>query len=179
MAFGIAGAPEDLDPVDWIQGKKLLPRQNPVPLMLHGASGDTEQLADIGSGLFTVCSTRLRSVLTDSGVDNIDYFPVRLEHSESGRRRDDYLLVNILGLVKAVDVANSTIIPGRGNLPGKLRQFTIDERLAGNLPLFRLAESPRLIVIEGAIKAAIEAANLNGIYVQATQDWTGFNTGPI
>jgi hypothetical protein len=146
--------------------------------MLHGASGDTEQLADLGSGLFTVCSLRLKTVLTDSGVDNIDYFPARLEHPESGRRRDDYFLVNILGLVKAVDVSKSTITPGRGNLPGKLKQFTVDERLAGGLALFRLAESPRLIVIEGAIKTAVDAANLSGVYVQATQNWTGFNTGP-
>jgi uncharacterized protein DUF1629 len=178
-AFGIVGGPDDLDPVDFMQGKILTSVPTPIVLEMHEASGESGILADIGDGLYTVYSDRLRKVLIGAGVDNVDYFPARLVHPVSGTRSDDYALVNVLGLVEAVDRSKSTMTPARGRLPGQLRGFTIDSQRAGDLRLFRLAESPDLIVIEESVMAEIEAATLDGVFIQPTQDWSGMNGGPV
>jgi hypothetical protein len=176
-AFGIAKGPDNLEPVDWIQGKKLSPGPAPQLLTLHEASGTSDKLADIGAGLYTVFSPRLRNVLTAAGVDNIDYFPARLELPGTGSHWDDYFLVNILGLIRAVAGPAGAHPSGRRSLAGMLTHFTIDEQRAAGVPLFRLAESPDLIVIDEPVKAKIEAANLDGIYIQPTQEWSGVNNG--
>jgi hypothetical protein len=178
-AFGIVGGPDDLDPIDWLEGKKLTPVASPVVLEMHEASGESGDLADIAGGLYTVFSDRLRKTLVAAGVDNVDYFPARLVHPVSGNRSDDYALVNVLGLVEAVDKSKSTMTGIGGRLPPTLKQFTIDQKRAGDLRLFRLAESPRLIVIDESVKTTIEAAALDGVFIQRTQEWTGTNGGPV
>jgi uncharacterized protein DUF1629 len=170
-AFGIAGGPDDLDPVDLIQGRPLTAVPNPVILELHEASGQSKVLADIADGLYTVFSPRLRAALVSAGVDNIDYYPARLVHPSLGAVSDDYLLVNVLGLVRAVGEAKSMTA-------AFVKQFTIDEHRAGDLRLFRLEESPTLIVIDSAVKAEIEKTNLDGVFIQPTQAWVGVNRGP-
>jgi hypothetical protein len=177
-AFGISGGPDEVNPVDWLKGHALTSVPDPITLQLHPASGDSPDLADIAGGLYTVFSNRLRSALQAAGVDNVDYYPARLVHPTSRHQRDDYFAVNVLGLVSAVDVSKSTISPGRGRIPGVLRQFTIDPQRGGDLRLFRLAESPRLIIIDNGVKAELEKAALDGVFIQPTQSWTGTNSGP-
>jgi hypothetical protein len=177
-AFGIADGPDEMDPVAWMQGKQLVSVPDSIVLRLHPASGLSPDLADIAGGLYTVFSNRLRAALEGAGVDNIDYYPVRLEHPSAKVRRHDYVLANVLGMVAAVDASKSTISPGRGKIPGRLRQFTVDPQSAGDLRLFRLKESPRLIVIGYSVKTALDRAQLDGLFLQPTQEWTGTNGGP-
>jgi len=177
-AFGIAAGPDSLDPVEWMHGKKLKSVPNPIVLTLHAGSGATDDLADIAGGLYTVFSKRLQAALGAAGVDNVDYYPARLVHPTSGQHREDFVVANVLGLVSAVDASKSTISPGFGKIPGTLRQFTVDDERVRDLHLFRLRESPRLIVVDVAVKSAVDSANLDGVFLQPTQEWTGTNSGP-
>jgi hypothetical protein len=45
---------------------------------------------------------------------------------------------------------------------------------AYGLSPFRLAEDPRLVVVSGRIRSALEAANLRGLLFQSTQSYDGY-----
>src|SRR5262245_34137795 len=49
-------------------------------------------------------SKRLVEALRGSGVDNLQIFPAVLTEASSGAVRDDYCVVNVIGLVAAADM---------------------------------------------------------------------------
>lgn len=169
----IANVPENIDPLEWILGKKLEAPTQPVRLEL-ARSGGTYRNAII-SGLVTVFSDSLKKLLTDLGIDNIDYFPAELEHPETKVVEGGYWLVNILGNVECLDTDRSTVIPRATGGMGRLESFYIDPVAAKGFRLFRLHESPRLIIIDGDLKQSIFAADdVRGCRMRPTSKYDGF-----
>ncbi|MGK3992646.1 imm11 family protein [Sorangium sp. So ce1024] len=169
---GVGSVPEYIEPLDWIQGKKLPPPRPDLRLMLMNTSGDFR--GDIIGSLVTLFSDELKAVLMRLGVDNIDYFPVELEDPMTHEVEEGYWLVNILGLVACVDRAKSVMraCPSGGEeLSGP---FHVDEDRTFGLKLFRLAEDPTLIVINEDLKRSLDQEDLAGVRMRATFRFDGF-----
>jgi len=169
---GIGDVPEDIEPLDWISGRRLPRPRDPLRLILAGASG--EKMTDIIGGLVTVFSSELKDLLARCGVDNIDYFPVELEHRVTQKLHTGYWLTNVIGRVACVDPQRSTIVPRPGGSKGILESFEVDSTKVGPLRLFRLDEKPTLIVIDAGLRAQLLDAPLNGVRLRSTTAYDGF-----
>src|SRR3712207_5509476 len=172
-APGIRGLPDEIDPLDWMRGKVMPAPASPLRLTLSDASGDDFR-GDLIDSLVSIASDKLKSALTAFGVDNVDYFPVELVHPRKRVPEPGYWLVNVVGRVNCVDVANSTVHAGAGGRGVDLESFKIDEARAPEQPIFRLDEDPTLIVITEQLKEHLEAAGLAGVKLQPTEDFDGF-----
>ncbi len=169
--LAIGSVPPELDPVEWIQGKKLPDILTPVTLDLSPASGSFR--TDILLSFFPVFSSRLKEALNEVGVDNIDYYECRLRHPASGMMDEVYWLANVLGRIKCVDLARSSYTPRPSGRGGTLKQFVVDETATHGLKLFRLYEQSPLIVISEPVKQHLEASGLAGLYLPSTEKYTG------
>jgi hypothetical protein len=109
-------------------------------------------------------SAELRGFLAGCGVDNIQYFPAQLISRSDGTVWDNYFAVNIIGVVAAADLKASeytTVIdrPGSSGLPlVAFEDLKIDPNRAQGLNLFRLAESPSVIIISEALVQRLRSA---------------------
>lgn len=169
---GVGAVPEDIEPLDWIQGKKLPPPRPDLRLELMNPSGDFR--GDIMGSLVTLFSNKLKAVLPELGVDNIDYFPVELEDPVTHKVEGGYWLVNVIGIVACLDRARSTLRPdplGGEDLTGP---FYLDEAKTLGLKLFRLAEDPTLIIINEDLRRSLTQAGLVGVRMRATFRYDGF-----
>lgn len=167
----VMSCPEKLDPVELIDGK-LLPDPGPLQLALSPRSGDIRGC--IIEGLVTLFHEDFRDLLTRLGVDNIQYFPVELK-APDGMIERAYSLVNVLGLLEAVDVSQSVIRPRAGGVRGQLYSFKIDPAKALGQRFFRIVEAPTLIVIDQTLRDALEASHdIPGIVMLPTERYNGW-----
>lgn len=162
--------PENLDPLDWIDGR-LLPDPGPLRLALSPRSGEFRGC--IIEGLLTLFHEDFRDALTRLGVDNVQYFPVELE-APDGMIERAYSLVNVIGLIAAVDASQSVIRPRAGGVRGQLYSFKIDPAKARGQKLFRIVEAPTLIVIDEALRDGLMASESSGIVMLPTERYDGW-----
>jgi hypothetical protein len=117
----------------------------------------------------------LLTALTSSGVDNLQLFDAILKDKKAKVEHTNYKSVNVVGLVAAADLAKSTVM----NLPhpevfGRVfDSLAIDEKKAGGLLLFRLAESSTAIVVHERVKQGVEAAGIPGMTFYESGEWSG------
>ena len=120
------------------------------------------RLPDIFLTDIPMFSERLIEVLERAGVDNLVTFGAEVEDT-AGRVHTNYKAVNIVGTVSCADLARSEL-SSRGKPPlMNFRTLVLDESRAEGRPLFRLAESTRIILIDEKVKTAVEAAGLIGV----------------
>jgi hypothetical protein len=163
--------PREIDPVEWIDG--TLRPAPPIPLRLTlSANSSTSRGAIIG-GLLTLFHQRFREDLTSLGIDNIQYFPVELQNPE-GAIEHSYFLINVFGLLRAVDVSASVFEPMPTGGQGDLRSFKIDAAKAMGQRFFRLAEAPTLIIIDQTLQAALSSRTLPGVIMLPTERYDGW-----
>jgi hypothetical protein len=163
--------PDDIDPLDWIDGKILPAPPSPLRLSLSPISGKFRGC--IIGGLVTLFHQVFIDELTRLGIDNIQYFPVELENPE-GEIEFTYSLVNIIGLLKAVDVQASVIEPRPSGARGRLKSFKIDHAAARGQRLFRIVEAPVLIIIDETLWESLSAFNPSGVMMLPTERYDGW-----
>jgi hypothetical protein len=106
-------------------------------------------------------SKKLVETIQSAGVDNIQAFPATLTEQETGAVRDDYCVVNIIGLVASADLATSESIPlGGGQV---FTSLSVDPDRAKGLLMFRLAESLIDVIVHEKVANAIEAGQFRGV----------------
>jgi hypothetical protein len=110
-------------------------------------------------------SSKLRTALAAGGVDNIEYFPTRIDNPQDGSTTDDYRLANIIGCIACVDLEKSAL-QMHPDLPGTIEfidSLVLDEsRIRGHL-CFRLKEFRPVVVVHDQVKQACEAAGVTGV----------------
>jgi hypothetical protein len=168
----VGAVPEDVEPLDWMTGRRMPAPQGNLRLNLSTNSGTVH--TDIMGSLLTLFSDALKSAMTQFGIGNIDYFPVELVNPLNGQVQGGWWLANVIGMISCVDAARSRIVPEPGDLPGILESFYVDESKVGNEPIFRLREKPTLIVINAALRQHIQASKLSGVRVRHTRTYDGF-----
>jgi hypothetical protein len=139
----------------WMSGAKLeqLP---PSPLVLQWSpeSEDGTRLSYYSAG--TVMMRKdLVAALSSAGIENIDTYPVVI-HSTQGRPPcHDYVAVNILGVVDAINREASSIIGDDPDLMF-IESLAIDEKKAAGLLLFRLKDAENVVVIHGDVASRVK-----------------------
>ncbi len=90
-------------------------------------------------------SDRMIEALRDAGVDNLQLFDADITNDSTGEKLTGYRVVNVLGLVSAVDTNASK---GRALAHKQFfEKLVIDPSRAGGRLMFRLAESLNDIII--------------------------------
>jgi len=118
-------------------------------------------------------SAKFKEVLDKSGVDNVDYYPVRIVNQVTKQVRKDYYEANIIGLISCLDREKSEIEASPVN-PRMIRgipKMVLDEkRITGEL-LFRLQEVKGIIIAHERVKKAVEKAKLTGVVFPPIKDY--------
>lgn len=107
---------------------------------------------------------RLIAALEAAGVDNLQTFPAEITNSETGDVIRDYMVVNVIGLVSAADLAASTTTPLAD--VKFFHTLVVDEKRANGLLMFRLAESRLDVIVEERVAAAIRAGNFRDVVLE-------------
>jgi hypothetical protein len=117
------------------------------------------------TSLGTTFSARFRKALESAGVDNVDYYPVRVVNQVTGETRTDYFQANVVGSISCLDREASQIeenpyLPGL--IQGINKMAVKEDNLHGEL-LFRLSEVSVILLAHERVKKAAEAAGLSGV----------------
>lgn len=103
----------------------------------------------------------LVAALESLGVDNIQALPARLVCEGTGQVIDDYVAVNVVGLVSCADMSQSAAEPLAD--AHYFEALVVDESRTGDIPLFRLAESQMEILLRRDVAEAISSQSFPGL----------------
>src|SRR5262249_52803380 len=112
-------------------------------------------------------SVRFKKTLDGAGVDNVDYYPVRIANKKTGEIRDDYFEANIIGVISCLDATETQMevesYPGVPEMISEITHLVLDESKIGGQMLFRLAEVTEIVIAHEKVKKAVEKAKLTGV----------------
>jgi len=170
----IDGVPDEMDSLDWIQGKRIAPPKDLKELVLDLALESGDYRGSIIDGLLTLYHETLKAGLDEFGIDNIKYYPVTLRDQETGEKEYRYFLVNIIGLLDCLDRNNSKIRPSASGLGIKIDSMVIDEARTNGAKIFRLKERPSSVIINEELKQYLvdETDMLVGVDIIQTEDYS-------
>lgn len=166
----IVGHTDETSRFNWLKGVRF---DRPVPretLLLDDRGG--ANFPDYFDSTIPVMSLRMVAALSSFGVANLDTYPVLLRNNATGVERDDYVAVNLIGSVDAVDLANSTY-RSRFGAPYFTGPVAIDPTAAGDRTAFRLQRGPAFIVLAAPLAAHLAAAGLAAVLLQPTTAYQG------
>jgi hypothetical protein len=109
-------------------------------------------------------SERLKRVLRKAGVDNIDYYPVRIVRGATGEVYQTHEAANILDVIFCMDAEGSALEINDEN-PFHIwfiDRLALKEERLGDTLCFRLGERPSTVIVHRQVKEAIEAAGITG-----------------
>jgi|GEM_PF-1967186 len=135
----------------------------------RGYQGSPNEIRDIG---VSVMSKRLSEVLTQAGVDSIDYYPAVLTNSETGQTYD-YMAYNLIGKIAVVDLAASdyTTYDDKPVADVGFEKLVIDDEKAKSLLMFRLAENLSTILIHDNVRKHILDSGIDTLRFMEPEDY--------
>ncbi|WP_298954566.1 DUF1629 domain-containing protein [uncultured Nonlabens sp.] len=160
--------PEGIDMLDYFSGISIPSSREPVNMTLKSGSSDFR--GHIMGGMLPLFHKKLLLMLQEFGVDNVQYRPVDLLDPDTNVTEYGYFLVNIVGLIECVKGYDHNAKPL--DRPTFLERFTIDPEKAGDAAIFRLAESPRLVIINDELKNYLVDNGLSGAILCETDEYT-------
>jgi len=159
--------------VDLISGELLDPEYDPeeVPFKFEM---DVAQNVESGayyeptmnhyfSGARLMHKTLVQTIQA-AGVDNIEIFPAVVTWSEKNWVIEDYVVVNIIGLVSCAVKDQSETSPIADS--HYFHNITIDSTRTNNMLMFRLAESEIEVLVHEQVADAIKASNFDGVILE-------------
>ena len=162
--------PDGYELTDWVSGDR---KTNLPKLTLTTNSEYESKLTDLLLTRFDlqVYSKKLVDILNVCGVNNVDYYPVKIIKHDTGEEIDTYQAANIVGKVACLDENNSKCrySSKTGAIQG-LKKFRLNEESIkskseiGSEPLlFRLGEFKYVILAHEIIKNRIEDEGVTGV----------------
>ena len=163
--------PDDMDALEWMQGKRMPTPKSEIILNLSLESGDYR--GHMITGLSTLFHQQLKEELDDFGVDNIMYFPVRLLDQNTNTTEGSYFLTNIIGLLDCVDKDKSDLKMCETGLGYDFLSMVIDEKKTNGAKIFRLKDDPTKIIINQELyDHFISTDMLVGVELIKTEDYS-------
>lgn len=175
------GSTEDLAVIDeyprieldgWLLGK---PFRSTIPEPLEIVLDDTVRgrMPDYFKGTIPLMSAGLLAALGAAGVDNLDTYRVELRKRDGTLASNLYKAVNVIGVVSAANMAESTVAEG---LPVELiatsfDSIVIDEKKAGDLLMFRLAEAVTTLLVHERVKRHLERSGFGALGFIEPENW--------
>lgn len=128
----------------------------------QGEMPDNALLRGNGGLLF---SPRLRQVLENISLDNIQYFPVRVQNTVDGTQIENHYVANIIGRLACLDWEESVLFtdPEDDTVVEFIEKLAIDEDKLRGFDLVRMHEEPEVIVASDRVKDACEQAGITGV----------------
>lgn len=154
LDYGIQGYDNPQTEISFLTGKKI---EQEVPLLTFEVDFPSGfSLPHLFTGGTSLVSQEMVHLLEKAGVKNIQTFPVVLHNPTTEESWNDYVILNILGLVEAADLESSeyhVIMEGdEHNLPLlAFNSVCLLRAQLNDLLLFRMAESPATIIIHRKI----------------------------
>ena len=168
----ILSCPDGFDSIEFCEGKLLKDSNIPLKFKLPPGSGNFR--GGIIDGIATLFHDILRDELIRLGIDNIQYFPVDLEE-DNGEIEEGYNLVNIIGLIDAVDRNESVFEIGKHGNIDHLFSFKIDPKKVFNFRIFRIVGAPKLIIVDESLKNALKSTvDPPGVWMYPTEAYDGW-----
>ena len=149
----------------------------PVPRIIYTMNDDsrmgrmTDHLSlDEAYGL--VFSSRLRELLFDLKIENIQYFDLEIVNPETKEVYTDYKIANVVGLVDCVDKKKSDLkYFASGNIK-RIRKLILNEnRIPRSAKIFRLSNDVTLPIVHESVKKAFEVAGISGCLFYKVEDY--------
>jgi hypothetical protein len=142
----------------WISGQRFdVTIREPIDLSWSlDSHGPRKYIYDAGIPLYhrDVCRA-----LASAGVDNLDLYRARIADPRTGSLCEEYLAINIVGLVTAADLSKSSYVAYNNSalIDTDFDALSIEPSRASGLLMFRLAECSTGVVVHRSIKPHIEA----------------------
>jgi hypothetical protein len=166
-----------------VQGSALLDQKSHFELDLESGSplppdftGPVEFEIDltsdgrIMSSLFVMpaflVTKKLYEALRAAGVDNVDPYPAIIRNTESGEQFDDYLFLNVVGLIACADLANSDYQEISPDVK-MVDTMAIKREDVPDVPMFRMAEDPLKVVVSDKVQRQLIEAGFTDIHFEA------------
>lgn len=149
----VMDVPDTINPLEWIQGKPVKHSGENLILDLSRESGD--YIGHITSGLVTIYHNGLKKALDKLGVDNIEYYPIRLRNQHTKKTEGGHWLVNIIGCYDCIDMEKSKIERFNSDVDEndfEILSLAIDKEKTNNAKIFRLYNDPTLVIINQELK---------------------------
>lgn len=132
-----------------------------VPLIFSTGHGIQDPPRGFHSRLIPLMSDAFLAALKAAGVANLQCFRAEL-HGVAGATWKDYQAVNVLGLVACADLSASEFThimdrPGDGLPLFAFEELKVDAARANGALLFRLSESPGVLLIAESVVSALRA----------------------
>ncbi|TQV85886.1 imm11 family protein [Aliikangiella coralliicola] len=158
----------------WRLGRRFK-KQPPNPVIVEISPGYPNDLKEMYYNDAIIITKRLLAALQEAGVDNLDVYPCIIVNEDTGFRTEDYVAINLIGLVKAADIANSKVTGGDGDhlLDTDFDGVAIDPKKAKDYLMFRLAENTSAIVIHRSVKEHLVKKGFNMLTYVEPKDWIG------
>lgn len=167
----IDGLPDDMDALDWMQGKRMTKPDSELVLKLALESGDYR--GHMITGLSTLFHEDLKDELEKLNVDNIMYYPVRLLDQNTNTTEGGYLLANIIGLLDCIDMEKSNTKPWATGIGFDFLSMVIDSEKTNGAKIFRLKVDPTKIIINQELyDHFISTDMLVGVNLIKTEDYS-------
>lgn len=142
----------------------------PYRYTMRVVSGQTPRLYGWYPGS-DLMQQRLVDTLQQNGVDNLQLFPTQIHRQDTNEEVHGYVTVNIVGRIACAVMRESKTSPLAD--VHYFHELTIDPRKTHDLPMFRLHESPMLVLVHERIAKAIEAGGFEGLTLQAVRETAG------
>lgn len=155
----IGPAPEVEGVSSWIRGQLIdVPVPQPLQFTVEPDEDDREPdepgvLLEMYQDSYVLMTDRLVDALRAAGVDNLQLFDAVISDPHTGSVVSNYKVVNVVGVVACADLGRSTYTAtGAPLIDVSFDSLVIDEKRAGGLLLFRLAESLSAIIVHERVK---------------------------
>jgi hypothetical protein len=137
----------------WWTGSRL-PCLIDTPVVYEIDEDDEGELGSYLNESAPLFSIELLDAMKQAGVDNLEILDAELRLRSTGRVMHGYKAVNIVGIVDVADEENSRIesLEGLGNW---VHSFTLDPAKARGALVFRLRQSPSIVVVHRRVRDAI------------------------
>jgi hypothetical protein len=90
------------------RGRRVgVPILKPIEIKVH--TNHCDKLLELDKTQELLMTRRLLKALQNDGVNNLDVYETVIRHPETGFVTNDYIMANLIGLVKAVDLSGSNI----------------------------------------------------------------------
>ena len=159
--YGVTKNPRFPMGVSFMSGVKITESLSD-PLIFEVDNPSQDELPHLLGDTIPIVSDHLLQTLKDCGVDNFQVFPAVLRNPELGVEWKGYWAFNVIGLLAAANLGESegdTIMEGDpGGVEVPLIGFlnvVLDKDKTCDMSMFRLAESPDIILIHHKIATHI------------------------
>lgn len=165
--------PDEIDLIETLKGDKGEKpdfEELPIKVPVEIEEGEEIVFTDVLNPGVPFFSPKMKVALDESGVDNIDYYPVVLVDSQTKENLREYWLAVVKDVVACIDEAKSEF---RENIFEKivLSRFSIDPKRTKGLSLLRLHNIPGLIIIDEKLKEKLSSHSLEGVSIKPTDEY--------